>query len=162
MSVHENERVIVLRGRKIKIKKFDALTGSYIALKIGSKISHIALGITSGALADPAIIGTALISELGTLSKGEFNELQNECLNVCFVVDVVGDKAIETPIRINGAWAISGVENDVLFVMTVIAHVLLLNLSGFFDGNALKESAESFTGLLSFDVKTLMSSPLPQ
>lgn len=152
MAIRETERIIELGSKKWKIKKFDAMTGSYIAIKILSRIAHIALGITSGQIKDKSIIVTALASEISTLSKQEFMEIQAESLNVCFLIEKVGDKEVESPIRLpDGNWAVGGVSDNVLLIMSLIAHVLLLNLSGFFDESALKESAKSFEGLISLE-----------
>jgi len=97
------------------------------------------------------------------LTKQEFNEIQAESLHVCFETLTVGDKSIDTPIRLpDGRWGIKDIEDDALLVMILVSHVLLFNLSSFFDGNTLKESAESFKGLIPSNVKTSTDMPSPQ
>ena len=163
MPVRETERIVTISGRKWKVKKFDALTGSYVALKMMSKLAHIAVGVFAGTLTDKAVIAMSITNEIGSLSKQEFVEIQAECLHVCAEVLRVGDKDIDTPLRLpDGRWGVSDVEDDALLVMTLVGHVLLFNLSGFFDGAQLKASGESFKGLMPFDAKTLMGTPSPQ
>lgn len=163
MPVRESERIITISDRKWKVKKFDALTGSYIALKMMSKISHIAMGIVSGSLEDKALIAMSIANEIGTLTKQEFVEIQSECLHVCSSITNVGGKDIETPVRLpDGRWGVGGVEDDALLVMTLVSHVLLFNLISFFEGSALKESADSFQGLIPFGAKTSTDTPSPQ
>jgi hypothetical protein len=161
MPIRETERVITISGRRWKVKKFDALTGSYIALKMMSKISNVAMGIASGNLkldTDGAIIAMSIANEIGALSKQEFNEIQGECLHVCFQVEKVGETDVDSPVRLpDGRWGVGALETDALLVLTLVSHVLLFNLSSFFEGNALKESKESFKGLLDsklFNAKT--------
>jgi hypothetical protein len=163
MPVRETERVIALSSRRWKIKKFDALTGSYIALKMMSKISNIAIGIASGAITDQAVIAMSIANEIGTLTKQEFIEIQSECLHVCNEVVAVGGRDADIPLRLSdGRWGVPGMEDDALLVMTLVSHALLFNLTSFFDGNALKDSKESFNGLSLFDAKILTSTPTPQ
>ena len=155
MPIKEKEREITIFDRRWKLKKFDALTGSYIALKLVSKISHVAFEIASGREINTVVMAMSIANEIGSLTKQEFNEIQGECLRVCSLVQVVGDKTVDTPVRLpDGRWAIGDLEDDALLVMTLVSHVLLFNLTSFFDGNALKESAKTFEGLIPFDVKT--------
>jgi hypothetical protein len=160
MPVRETERVISIGSRKWKVKKFDALTGSYIALKLMSKISNIAIGIVSGGLTDPALIAMSIANELGSFSKAEFNEIQNECLHVCFSITEAGGKDIESPIRLpDGRWGVGGLEDDSLMIMTLVSQVLVFNLTSFFAADALKESTESFKGLIPFGALTSTTTP---
>jgi len=155
MPVKEKEREITIFDRRWKIKKFDALTGSYIALKLMSKLSHIAFELASGNKINTVVVAMSIATEIGTLSKQEFREIQEECLHVCSLIQVVGEQTLDAPLRLpNGRWAVGDLEDDSLLVMTLISHVLLFNMTSFFDGNALKESAKTFEGLIPFDVQT--------
>jgi len=154
MPIKEKEREITVSGRRWKVKKFDALTGSYIALKLMSKLSHIAFDIASGGEINTIAMAMSIANEIGTLTKQEFGEIQKECLHVCSLVSVVGDKTVDAPLRLpDGRWAVGEIEDDALLVMTLVSHVLLFNLTSFFDGVALKESAKTFEGLIPFDAK---------
>jgi hypothetical protein len=155
MPVRESSRVVTINERKWKINKFDALTGSYIALKMLSKISHIAVGVFSGNLTDQAVIAMAIASEIGTLTKQEFVEIQSECLHVIKEIEIVGDKEIESPVRLpDGRWGVKDIEDNGLLVMTLTSHVLLFNLTSFFDVSALNGVKESFVGLIPSNAKT--------
>ena len=102
----------------------------------------------------------AILNELGSMQKAEVLEMQVECLSICKELTCVGDKDVESPLRLpDGRWAASGLEDNPLLVMTLVAHVLLFNSTSFFDGNALKEMKESFSGLIPFGAKTSTSSP---
>lgn len=155
MPIHETEKIIEIAGRKWKIKKFDAMTGSYIALKMMSKISHIAFGIVSGNLTDKIVIANAVSAELGSFSKQEFIEIQAECLHVVNESKDVDGKEMLIPIKTpEGQWCVSGLEYDALTVMALVSHVLIFNLTGFFDEASLKETAKSFQGLSLFSALT--------
>lgn len=155
MPVHIKEKIIVVSGRRWQIKKFDALTGSYVALKLMSKISHIVFGVVGGNLTDPVIIGNAVAAELGTFSKGEFGELQAESLHVCSEVKTVEGKDMFIPIMTTeGAWATPELENDALLVMALVSHVLVFNMTSFFEESALKEVVQSFKDLNLFNAST--------
>lgn len=157
MPTRETSRVVTVGGRRWKISKFDAMTGSYIALKMVSKLSNIAVGVVSGSVKDPAVIAISIANEIGTLSKQEFLEVQVECLHVTKELQEVGGKEIENPLRLpDGRWGVAGLEEDALLIMTLASHVLLFNLSDFFDVNALKAAKESFSGLIPFNAKTSM------
>jgi len=152
MPTRETSRIVEISGRRWKIGKFDPLTGNYILLKLFSRLSHVAMGVLSGAVSDNAVVAVSIANEIGSLSKQEIVEIQAECLAVCAELTTVSEKDIERPIRLpDGRWAVSGIEDDALLVITLVGHVLLFNLSGFFDANALKASKDSFQGLIPFN-----------
>lgn len=162
MPVRETSRIVTISGRRWKVGKFDALTGSYIALKMLSKLSHIAVGVFSGNLTDKAVIAMSIANEVGSLTKTEFVEIQGECLHVIKELKEVGGKDIENPIRLpDGRWGVEGMEDDALLVMTLVSHSLLFNLSGFFSAAALRDSKESFNGLIPFNMPTSTDTPTP-
>lgn len=143
--IRETQKDITLSGRKWRIKKFSAMVGSYICLKILSKISHIVVGMIGGELKDPAIIASAISNELGSLSKSELFDIQRECLSVCSEIQVVA--GVDAPIPVfteDGKWGVANLETDVLTVMALTVHTLIFNLSPFFDVSVLKEAFGSF------------------
>jgi len=163
MPIRETQRVVTISGRRWKIGKYDALTGSYIALKMLSKLSHIAVGVFSGNLKDQALIAMSTANEIGSLTKAEFNEIQSESLHVVAELKEVSGKDIENPIRLpDGRWGVEGLEDDALLIMTLVSHVLLFNLSGFFNAASLRDSKESFSGLIPFNMPTSTDTPSPQ
>ena len=168
MPIRETSRVVTISGRRWKINKFDALTGSYIAVKMVSKLSGVMSAFISGKIdiknkEDQGLIALSLANEIGSLSKTEFNEIQGECLHVVQEVTEVGGKEITGPLRLpDGRWAVSGMEDDALLILGLVSHVLLFNLTSFFDENVLKELGKSFQGLTSFSASESTNSPSPQ
>lgn len=163
MPVRETSRIVTVAGRRWQINKFDALTGCHIALKMLSKLSHVATGVLSGGLKDPAVIAMAVSTEIGSLTKQEFVEISAECLHVIRELVEVGGKDIENPIRLpDGQWAVKGLDDDALLVMALVSHSLVFNLSSYFNATALKDVKESFQGLIPFAAQTSTSMPSPQ
>ena len=155
MSVRETSRIVTVGDRMWKICKFDALTGSYIATKLVSRLSNVAIGVISGELKDESVIAVAIVNQVGSLSKQEFMEIEAESLHVVKEIKTVGDKDIEQPVYLqDGRWGVEGLEVDALFITALVGHVLLFNLTSFFDANALKELKNSFTGLIPFGATT--------
>lgn len=149
MPIRETSRVVTISGRRWRIGKFDALTGSYIALKMLSKLVNVGVGVLSGELKDPAIIAMAIGEQISVLTKSEFVEIQTECTSAVMELVEVGGKDVENPLRLpDGRWGVDGVGDNAVLVMGLVAHVLLFNLTGFFDEATLKGLKESFTGLL--------------
>jgi hypothetical protein len=160
MPIRETSRIVTISGRRWKITKFDALTGSFMATKLASKLSGAISGVISGRLdiskkEDQAVIAMSLIQEIGSLSKDEFFEISANALHVVSeVVEVKGQdqsqgKDIDNPVRLpDGRWGVADVENDPLLVMGLVSHALLFNLAGFFVEDALKDLGNSFKGLI--------------
>jgi hypothetical protein len=155
MPIRETSKIVQISGRRWKIEKFDALTGGFIASKMISKLTNVVIGVMSGNLKEPAIIGMAIANEIGSFSRQEFSEIQGICLEVVKEVTGVDGKDIESPIRMpDGRWLIKELENDGLLIMGLVTHVIVFNLTGFFDVSALKELKDSFQGLTLFDAQT--------
>jgi hypothetical protein len=145
MEKRETHKDVELSGRRWRIEKFDAMTGSYIAYKLMFEMLPMGMNAKIGNLP----------SNRKTMSKEDFLSLQRDCLSVCRQLQMVG--TIETPIPImmpNGAWAVADLDTDTMTVMLLTIDALVFNVSGFFDGNALKELADSFQGLTLFNAKT--------
>jgi len=144
----ETSKEVQILGRRWKIGKFTALVGSYVCLKIFSRISHIAIGVASGELKDPAQITAILTNQLGDIPKQEFMDIQKECLAVCSEFQNIG--GVDAPIPVmtqDGRFGVANLEDDMLTVIALVAHVLVFNLSPFFDEKILKGVIESFPDL---------------
>ena len=125
MPIRETSKEVAISGRRWKIGKFDALTGSYIALKMMSKLSGVIVEIFSGKLdmklqENQAMVAMGVAQEVGNLTKPEFMEIQTECLRVVKEIKTVGDKDIETPAYLPGRWGVEDLENNPLLVMTLV------------------------------------------
>jgi len=163
MPARETSRIVVIGGRTWKIGKFDALTGSFITVKLLSKLSAIGVAVFAGKVSDPASIGMAIVEEIGSFGKAEFVNIQVESLLLIKEIVQIKDTSVESPVYLpEGKWGVGGVEDDALLVSTLVSHALLFNLTGFFDADALKDSKESFKGLIPFNASILTSTPSPQ
>lgn len=151
MSKREKNKIIEIAGRKWRIEKFDALTGSYIAYKVMGSV--LPMGI------DNQITEGNAPKDRTMMSKPEFLEIQMDCLRVCYEVLPAGGAPV---IGENGSWGVTNIETDTMTVLMLTIHALIFNISGFFDGNALKDLAESFKGMIPFNAPTSTNGPTPQ
>ena len=95
--------------RKFQVKRFDALTGSYIAFTLFEKILPVIMGNkdkflgtkTPDASADS--FAEMLPSTLFKMSREDFTALQKDCLKVCYEVLPAG---LTPVIGANGRWCI--------------------------------------------------------
>jgi hypothetical protein len=164
--MREIQKDIILAGRKWRIRKFDALTGSYVAAKLMGKLGAILAGVASGGVSSEIAIATAISEALSSMNKAEFIELQSDALSVVGEVTVIteGGSEVVLPVRIaSGAWGVKDLDTDLLTVMALVSHSLVFNVSPFFDGNALKSTLESFkwVGTL-LSALTSTDTPTPQ
>jgi len=152
MQKRETFKDIELAGRKWRIKKFDALTGSYISAKLIGKLGAILASVASGNVSNQAAIATAVSEALSSMSKSEFIELQIDALSVTGEITAVAGTEATLPVKLaTGAWGVEGLEDDLITVMALVIHSLVFNVSPFFDGNALKSALESFKDLTLFN-----------
>lgn len=161
MQKRETHKDIDLAGRTWRIRKFDALTGSYVAAKLMGKLGAILAGIAGGGVNNPAAIATAISEALSSMSKTEFLDLEADALSVVGEVTALSGQEVVLPIRLaSGAWGVPGIEDDLLTVMALVSHSLIFNVSPFFDGDALKALITSFSWVTSlFNVSTSTDSP---
>jgi len=154
MAKREEFKIVNLAGRKWRVEKFDALTGSYIAFQIMSKIMPMGL--------DPKL-GVDLPEGRSMMSKSEFAALQKDCLSV--VYELVDANGTEMPVKLmldNGVWGVDGLQKDMITVMSLTITALVFNIASFFEGDALKELTQTFADMSLPGVQTLMNMPTPQ
>jgi hypothetical protein len=151
MDKREDHKIVELAGRKWRIEKFDALTGSYIAYQLMSQM--LPGGLDAQITGDQAPKGRPL------MSKQEFANLQLDCLHVCYEVLPAGKAPV---IGENGAWGVAGLENDTITIVALTIHALVFNIAGFFDGNALKGLVNSFSDMSLFGAQISKNSPTPR
>lgn len=134
----ETTKDIELAGRKWRIKKFDALTGSYIAYKLLSQMLPGGLDKQLGNMPEGRQI----------MSKEDFSSLQKDCLSVVHELKSAGSNDLPIAVILpNGKWGVEGLEDDTVTVLSLTIHALVFNVSGFFDGKALQDLNQSLTGL---------------
>lgn len=162
MPKRETSKTIDFAERKWEIRKFDAMTGSFIATKLLVKLSRIAFLVMGDQKFESSAIMLSLADELSTLSKQEFFEIQSDCIDCINVVDSVGGKDVKTPLRTSAGWTVKEMETDVLSIMTLTIHVLVFNFADFFAGNALKESIDSIKPMIPSSASISTDSPSAQ
>lgn len=144
MAVKEKFRDIEISGRRFRIGRFDARTGSYIAFRLMTQI--LPMGMDSEVFGG---IGESLPKNRPMMSRDEFMELQNDCLRVCSEIQSVGGN--DAPVLVlmpSGEWGVAGLEDDAVMVIALTVHALVFNVSSFFDGNALSGIMGSFQGVI--------------
>lgn len=132
--------------RKFQVKRFDALTGSYVAFTLFEKILPVIMGNkdkflgtkTPDASADS--FAEMLPSTLFKMSREDFTALQKDCLKVCYEVLPAG---LTPVIGANGRWGIIGVDTDTGLILRLTIEALLFNLLGFFNDGGLSSLVTS-------------------
>jgi hypothetical protein len=151
----ESSKIVEINGRRFKFNRMDALTGSYVATKLLSKLSSVAMAIVAGAVDDMNLIAIEIAREISSLNKNEFFELEMDALGVVDELKNVTGMDDAIPIRHSGGtWAVEGIKDDIVLLMPLVVHSIMFNLSPFFDGDALKRVIGTFQGLNSFNAKT--------
>lgn len=164
MPKREDFKIVELAERRFKIGRFDALTGSYIAVKLVSKLSNVFMAITTGQVTDMNFAALAVAQQIADMSKIEFIELQLECLRVIKEIQNIDGKAeADLPVLASsGSFAVPGLNEDMITVLALVTHTVIFNLTPFFVGNALTSTIQTFKDLSLFDAKTSTSSPTGQ
>ena len=136
MSKRETSKIVEVSGRKFKIEKFDALTGSYIAFILMQKFLPMDLESQAGIANMP--------KDREMLSKQEFISLQKDCLSV--VSEVLPARTAPL-LNDNGTWGVTDVERDAKLIMILTIHSLTFNIAGFFDEQGLSELKASLADI---------------
>ncbi len=131
---------VEIGGRKWRIGRFDALTGSYITMLVLMQMLPMGLDEQVG---------------LGSVGKGRslmdkktFFDVQCDCLKVCSEVQTIGNADAPTLVMLpDGRWGVGGVENDSITILALTLHALIFNISDFFQEGALNDLTNTFQGL---------------
>lgn len=151
MHKRETHKDIELNGRKWRVEKFDAHTGSFIAYKLMTQALPLLPLIGGGA----GLTFGDVTKVLHGLPKEDFISLQRDCLAVCKEITGVGAASVPLPVIMpNGEWGVPGLEHDAFTVMILTIHAVVFNMSGFFDASVLKGVGESFRGLSPLNAQT--------
>lgn len=140
----ESHKDVEVGGRKWRIGRFDAMTGSYITMLVLMQILPMGLDEQIGVSAK----GRSL------MDKQTFFDVQADCLKICSELQTVGETI--TPIMVmlpDGRWGISGVEDDIMTILSLTVHTLIFNISDFFQEDALSDLTKTFQGLSQFNAK---------
>ena len=161
MMKREESRIVEIGGRRWKIGRFDALTGSYILTVVLRMVAPVIGVLMPKGFDTPmdevrqAIDPGLLMQLIPKFDKSEFSSLQRDCLSVCQeATNLNGISAFIPVIMPDGRWGVAGLETDTMTVLMLTIHTLIFNVTGFFDGNAFSDLAESFKGLNLLNART--------
>lgn len=152
--------------RTFRVKRFDALTGSFVAFTLFEKILPVILqnqkqikSVVEDGGIEADEFANILPSTLFKMSRADFTALQKDCLKVCYEVLPAG---LTPVIGANGNWGVIGLENDTGVVLRLTIEALLFNLLSFFKEGGLTSMLSSLSATKSPNSQTLTASPTHQ
>lgn len=125
--MRETVKTITVLNREFVIKKFDALTGSYIISKLVGLLAPAFISATMGK--EELNLTESLTGILMKLKRDDFAEIQRDCLNA---VSEKMPAGLQPILNQNGTWGVMGIEDDTMMVMSLTIQSLLFNVKGFF------------------------------
>jgi hypothetical protein len=137
-----NFKDVKVNGRNFRVKKFDALTGSYIAYRLMAEALPMGVG---------KAVGIPESASPKAMSKQDFIEIQKDCLRVCFEILPAGETCVMGE---NGQFAASGLEEDASTVLALTVHSIMHNVSGFFGEGLLDSIAKGMSSISQQDART--------
>lgn len=150
----ENEKIVEVMGRKWKIRKFDAYTGSYILFQLMEKFLPMGLEnkLPTGSKDKPkASLSTMLPADRTVMSKAEFMAFMRDCLSV--VGEVLPARTAPVINADNGSWGVENIADNTLLAILLMIHALSFNVGDFFGGEGLTELKSSLAGILPASIK---------
>jgi hypothetical protein len=145
MPKREMFKDVEVGGRKWRINRFDALTGSYIATLLLLQILPMGMGGQVGS-DSPSNKGKSL------MDKDTFRDLQMECLKIVSEIKLVGSVEAPVPLMLpDGRWGVEDVDTDTSTILSLMVNALIFNVSDFFQEAALKDLTGTLQGLSQFN-----------
>jgi hypothetical protein len=131
-------------GRKFRIGRFDALTGSYITtLVLMQMLPFGDSQVTGGSDKNRSL-----------MNKETFFDVQKECLKVVSEMKTIGSNVAPLPVVLyDGRWGVEDLDNDTITVLTLTIHTLIFNIADFFQGDALNNLIKPLSDLTPFSAK---------
>ena len=118
-------KVIEVNGKKFKLSKMDARTGSYVAFKLAV--------IIAPALKDGNMENA--FSQISALPRNEFDELQSLLLGTVAEIKEVDGQEMPMALLRNGSFINEELQYDVASVMNLTVQAAMFNVGDFFAGN---------------------------
>jgi hypothetical protein len=152
MKPVDNYKDVIINERTFRIKKFDALTGSFMLLKITGLLAPLFKNLNMAKLKDVKEVSevnldafniSGIMVEIGNLSEKDFNYVQEKCLRVSSEVLPAG---LVPVLNENGAFGVTGIEEDTMTVLALTAHAIIFNVQGFFQGSPLQALTAGMLG----------------
>ena len=135
--LRETSKVVEITGRRFEVRKFDALTGSYVAYTLLTKMLPAFMSNGVEGLED---VNKLNAKDLPPMSFQEFKELQVTCLKQISEVTDVGGLPVKTAVILpDGRWGIPDLEFDGGFVMLLTGNVIGYNVESFLSESVLNE-----------------------
>ena len=122
-------KVIEVNGKKYKLSKMDARTGSYVAFKLAVIVA-------------PALKGGEVekaLSQISTLPRNEFDELQSLLLGTVTELKTVDGQELPMPLMRNGCFINEELQFDVASIMQLTVQAAMFNIGDFFSGNVVQK-----------------------
>jgi hypothetical protein len=142
----EPHKDVAVGGRKWRIGRFDALTGSYITTLLLMQMLPMGL--------DEQVGLGGMVKGKSLMDKATFLDVQKECLRICYELQPVGGMDAPIPVLLSDdRWGVADIEDDVVTILSLTIHALIFNVSDFFQEDALKDLGQTFSGLNLFNAK---------
>lgn len=137
---------VEVNSRTFRIKKFNALTGCFILVKVVGILTPLFSSFKNIKNFDDFelenINFTEVSASLTNLSENDFTYVQKQCLKVCSEV-LPGNTA--PVLDQNDNFGVIGLETDTMTVLALTVHALMFNVSGFFGEGLLGSFKEKLT-----------------
>ncbi len=136
---------IEVNGRKFRLNKMDARTGSYMLFKLMKILGPIFKNIKIDNIEDVNLDDinlTDLMSSIFNLPENEFRYIQDNCLKVVEEILPAGPARV---IDKYGNFGVLNIEFDTALLMNLTIQSLIFNVKGFFAGSPLTSIMEKLT-----------------
>ncbi|NOU95590.1 hypothetical protein GC093_20490 [Paenibacillus sp. LMG 31456] len=143
MKQVEKHKDVEINGRTFRIKKFDALTGSFMLIKITGLLAPLVKNMDLGKLKGVNDVSEVdlkafnipgIMEGLGSLTEEDFKYVQERSLRVCGEMLPAGFTPV---LNGEGNFGVLGLEDDTMTVLALTTHALVFNVKGFFQGSPL-------------------------
>lgn len=136
MTSNENYKDIEVNGRKFRLNKLNARTGTYMLLKMTKILPPILENLDFDKLDSDDfnfkdLNLTKILSPIFDMDEKEFAYIQDNCLKTVEELLPAGPQAV---LDNYGQWGVSNIEFDMVLVMNLTVQSLWFNLQGFFAG----------------------------
>lgn len=136
MTPTENYKDIEVNGRKFRLNKLNARTGTFMLIKLTKTLAAVMSNIDidkldSDDLSIKDLNLTKVLEPIFDLSEEEFSYIQDNCLKTVEELLPAGSQPI---LDNNGQWGVLNIEFDMALVMNLTLQSLWFNLQGFFAG----------------------------
>lgn len=136
---------IEVDGRKFRLNKLDARTGSYMTFKLGDILTPLFENVELSSLEDIKLSDLNIAKMANTLfkmSEEDFRFVQDNCLQI---VDELLGAGPQKILNKYGEWGVDDIEFDTCLVMNLTIQSLVFNVTGFFKEGLLSSIANKLT-----------------